>query len=52
MHILGSWHVSNQFVFKRGCKPEMNMMYAGSKLALVTKVSFGFYDIVVREAII
>ena len=23
----------------RGCKPEMNMMYAGSKLALVTKVS-------------
>ena len=30
----------------------MNMMYAGSKLALVTKVSVGFDDVVVREAII
>ena len=23
----------------RGCKPEMNMMYAGSKLSLVSKVT-------------
>jgi len=28
------------FIFSspKGCKPEMNMMYAGSKLALVTKI--------------
>ena len=30
----------------RGCKPEMNMMYAGSKLSLVSKVA------VVKEVVV
>ena len=27
------------YLVPRGCKPEMNMMYAGSKLSLVSKVT-------------